>query len=61
MAYTDYEGEICAVKYLPKGSVENEGNLYCSGVGGKKDLWHIFCILKFLSLCLKFGSTKFPL
>lgn len=35
MAYTDYEGEICAVKYLPKGSVENEGNLYCGGVGGK--------------------------
>lgn len=36
MAYTDYEGEICAVKYLPEGSVEDEGKLYCGGVGGKK-------------------------
>lgn len=60
MAYTDYEGEIHVVKYLPKGSIENEGNLYCCGVG-KKYLWHIFCIFKFLSMCLKLGSTKVPL
>lgn len=51
MAYADYEGEIYEVKNLPKEAVENEGNLYCCGIvewKKKKNLWHIFCIFKFL-------------
>jgi len=44
MAYTDYEGEIHMVKYLPKGSAENEGNLYCYGVVKKKSMAYILYI-----------------
>lgn len=44
MAYTDYKGEIHAVKYLPKGSVENKGNLSCCGVGEKRSMAYILYI-----------------
>ena len=44
MAYADYEGEIHVVKYLPKGSVENEGKLYCCGVGEERSMAYILYI-----------------
>lgn len=44
MAYTDYEGKIHVVKYLPKGSVENEENLNFCGVGENKSMSYILYI-----------------
>lgn len=51
MDYADYEGEIHAVKYLPKGSVENEGSLYCWGEKGEKIYGIYFVYLNFY-LCV---------